>query len=116
MNTKPSLSYIKFLNLAKAMRQLSQFPSLNPMEENLLNDFASAWQENIKLTVSKSMHSSSAMSPSTVHRNIKSLKLKGFISLDMDEQDNRIKYINHTPVSIHYFSLLGQCLNDSLKS
>ena len=96
------------------MRELSQFPSLNPMEENLLNDFASVWQENTKLSVSKSMRSSSAMSPSTVHRNIKSLKLKGFISLDMDEQDNRIKYINHTPLSIHYFSLLGQCITDSV--
>ena len=115
MNTKSSLSYIKFLNLAKAMRELSQLPALNLMEETLLNDFASAWQENIKLTVSKSMHSSSAMSPSTVHRNLKSLKLKGFISLDIDEQDNRIKYISHTPLSIHYFSLLGQCLIESSK-
>ena len=113
MDNQSSLSYIKFLNLAKAIRELTQFPALNPMEEHLLNNFASAWQKNTKLSVSKTMRSSSEMSPSTVHRHLKSLKSKGFISLDMDEQDNRIKYISYTPLSIQYFSLLGQCLTNS---
>jgi DNA-binding MarR family transcriptional regulator len=113
MNTQSSLTYIKFLNLAKAIRELTQFPALNPMEEHLLNYFALAWQANTKLSVSKAMRSSSEMSPSTVHRHLKALRSKGFISLDMDEQDNRIKYISHTSLSIHYFSLLGQCLTDS---
>ncbi|MSP86330.1 MAG: winged helix-turn-helix domain-containing protein [Methylotenera sp.] len=113
MTIQSPLKYIKFLNLAKAIRDLTQFPSLNPMEECLLNNFALAWQENIKLSVSKAMRSSPDMSPSTVHRYLKALKSKGFISLDIDDQDNRIKYISHTPLSIHYFSLLGQCLTDS---
>ena len=36
MNTPTFLAYIKFLNLAKAMRELNEFPVLNPMEESLL--------------------------------------------------------------------------------
>ncbi len=116
MKTQTSLAYIKFLNLANAIRELTEFPALNPMEEYLLNHIALAWHANKNPSVSETMHASSEMSPSTVHRHLKALRLKGFVSLNMDDRDNRVKYIKHTPLSQQYFSLLGQCLNHSAEA
>lgn len=113
MNTPTFLAYIKFLNLAKAMRELNEFPMLNPMEESLLNFIAAAWHANKKISVSETMHTSTDMSPSSVHRHLKSLCTKGFVKLQLDERDNRVKYIVNTIVSEQYFSLLGQCLNST---
>ncbi len=114
MNTSTSISYIKFLNLANAMRELTEFPVLNPMEEYLLNHIALAWHANKNPSVSHTMHTSSEMSPSTVHRHLTTLRRKGFVRLNVDERDNRVKFISHTPLSQQYFSLLGQCLSDSV--
>lgn len=114
MKTPSVNSYIKFLNLAKAIRELTAFPSLNPMEECLLNYVAQSWHTDKSLSVSETMHSSVAMSPSSVHRHLKSLRAKGYLSLTIDERDNRIKYITHTPLSADYFSMLGQCLHKTV--
>lgn len=116
MNTLSTSSYIKFLNLAKAIRELTAFPSLNPMEECLLNFIAMSWQADKMLSVSETMHSDVAMSPSSVHRHLKSLLAKGFLGLTVDERDNRIKYITHTPLSAEYFSMLGQCISKTVNS
>ena len=48
MDAPNSVAYIKFLNLAKAIRELNEFPVLNPMEESLLNFVALAWHANKK--------------------------------------------------------------------
>jgi DNA-binding MarR family transcriptional regulator len=57
------------------------------------------------------MHTSPEMSPSSVHRHLKALRSKGFVELQVDERDNRIKFISYTPLSEQYFSRLGQCLD-----
>ncbi|MBZ4201044.1 MAG: MarR family transcriptional regulator [Methylotenera sp.] len=116
MNTLSSSSYIKFLNLAKAIRELTAFPCLNPMEECLLNYVALSWQADKNLSVSETMHSNVAMTPSSVHRHLKSLRIKGFLSLTVDERDNRIKYITHTPLSEQYFSMLEKCISQTANS
>ena len=59
------------------------------------------------------MHTFSDISPSTVHRRLKTLRKKGFINLDVDQIDNRIKYIVHTDLTNRYFSHLGQCLSSN---
>ena len=110
MNTKASLEYIKFLHLIQAVNKSPQFPSLDPMEERLLNYFASAWFSGKKMTVLETMNTSPEMSSSTVHRRLKTLRKKGLINLDVDQIHNRIKYIVHTNLTNHYFSHLGQCL------
>ena len=116
MKILSSTNYIRFLNLAKAIRELTAFPSLNPMEECLLNYVALAWQTDNKLSVSATMHSDVAMSPSSVHRHLKSLRAKGYLCLVVDELDNRIKYITNTPLSAEYFSMLGQCISETVIS
>ena len=113
MNTKLAQVYIKFLHLTKAVNDLPQFPSLDPMEERLLHYFATAWHSGKKLTVLETMHESSDISPSTVHRRLKTLRKKGLIGLDVDQIDNRIKYIVHTDLTDSYFAYLGQCLSNA---
>jgi DNA-binding MarR family transcriptional regulator len=113
MKTKASLAYIKFLHLIQAVNALPQFPSLDPVEERLLNYFASAWYSGKKLTVLETMRASPDISPSTVHRRLKTLHKKGLINLDVDQVDNRIKYIVHTDLTNRYFSYLGKCLSNA---
>ena len=48
MQNKASIAYMKFLHLTQAVNELPQFPSLDPMEERLLNYFASAWFSQVK--------------------------------------------------------------------
>ena len=113
MNTVASLAYMKFLHLSQAVNELPQFPSLDPTEERLLNYFASAWFSGKKLTVLETMNRTPEISPSTVHRRLKTLRKKGFINLDVDQIDNRIKYIVHTDLTNRYFAHLGQCLSST---
>jgi hypothetical protein len=47
--------YLRFLNLARAVRELPDFPALDPVEERLLNEFAAAWQQDRPLTVLQAM-------------------------------------------------------------
>lgn len=112
-NNQHSLTYIRFLNLAHAIRGLPSFPAVDPLEERLLSIFASAWHDNRLVTVLEAMRISADASPSTVHRRLKSLRKKGLIDLTLDETDNRIKYIVQTDLTTQYFAKLGQCLNEA---
>ena len=78
------MSYLKFLNLMQADKKM---PVLDAMA--LFSDAA----------------------PATVHRRLKSLRAKGFIALQIDEQDNRVKYIVPTPQTRKYFAKIDECLH-----
>lgn len=116
MKTKIALAYVKFLNLTQAVNELPQFPSLDPNEERLLNYFALAWYIGKKMTVLQVMHTYAEISPSTVHRRLKSLRHKGLIDLDLDPIDNRIKYIVDTELTSRYFTHLGKCLAKAVEA
>ena len=111
MNDLFSNLYLQFLNLAQAVRELPDFPSLDPVEERLLNRFAALWFQGEQITVLQAMSMSNEISPTTVHRRLKSLRLKGMISLVSDDADNRIKYVRPGSQAQNYFSQLGQCLD-----
>jgi hypothetical protein len=113
--SKQSLTYLKFLNLVHAVRQLPAFPPMDPMEERLLNQLAASWHAGIQVTVLEAMRMSQDASATTVHRRLKTLRKKGIISLDIDEADNRIKYIAPTELATAYFAKLGHCLDLATK-
>ncbi len=104
------MSYIKFLNLVQAIRALPSFPTMDALEEKLLNAFAAPWYAGKQITVLEAMGMVPNMSPSTVHRRMKTLRDKGFIELDIDEIDNRVKYVVATPLAKKYFRKLEECL------
>ena len=105
--------YLEFLQLVQAVRQLPDFPALDPVEERLLNLFATVWQTEQKITVLQAMGMSSDVSSTTAHRRLKSLRQKGVLTLVPDQVDNRIKYVMPTALAHQYFAQLGQCLSEA---
>ncbi len=110
MSTIHSQAYLKFLNLVKALRELPTFPALDAVEQSLLDSFAAVWHTGKQITVLEAMHMSKEISPSTVHRRLKSLRAKGMIMLINDTIDSRTKYVTPTPLATQCFDQLGQCM------
>ncbi len=114
--TKPtdySGCYLKFLNLVNGVRQQPSFPDMDAVEERMLNLFAATWQSGRPITVLQAMGMVTEKSSTTAHRRLKSLRKKGLIALNIDEVDNRIKYVVHTDLTIQYFGQLGQCMEQA---
>lgn len=110
--TSDASRYIKFLSLADAVK----FPVLDPIEERLLHYITLGWYSDKRMTVLETMKATPDISPSTVHRRIKTLRKKGLVGLDVDPIDNRIKYIVHTDLTNRYFTQLGQCLSKAVET
>jgi Fe-S-cluster formation regulator IscX/YfhJ len=108
-----SVTYLKFLHLSEALRTLDKFPALDAIEERLLNQCALSWLDGKAVTVVEAMKSSEEISPSTAHRRLKNLRKKGYITLVLDDLDNRVKYITYSQQTREYFSQLGACLTKS---
>lgn len=112
-STLHSAIYLRFLNLARAVRELPDAPDLDPVEERLLNLFASVWHHDQKITVLQAMGMSKDISSTTAHRRLKSLRAKGIIVLAADEIDNRVKYVQPTALAKRYFAQMGQCIEQA---
>lgn len=111
--TKYSTVYLRFLNLIQAIRELPSFPHVDPVEERLLNALAAIWHRGGKVTVLEAMALPVDVSPTTLHRRLKSLRSKGLLALETDSSDTRIKYVVPTPQADEYFSALGRCLDQA---
>ena len=107
----PSDLYVRFLGLVRAVRQLPTFPTLDATEEQLLNAVEVRRHAGQRLTVLEVMALLPDVSPSTTHRRLKNLRAKGLISLEVDESDNRVKYVTPTPLAGQYFDCLGRALS-----
>ena len=108
--------YLRFLNLLKTARTLPGFVDLDPLEERLLNLFATVWHADQKITVLKAMVICTDVSTTTIHRRLKSLRAKGVIVLVNDEIDTRIKYVTPTKIAFQHFAQLGQCMEEAKSS
>ena len=108
------MSYLKFLNLVDTMRRLPSYPEMDSTEVRLLNSLAVQWYDDKKVSVLEAMNMLADVSPGSVHRRLKTLRAKGFIKLQEDEFDNRIKYIVDTPLSDKYFKKMNECLAKAL--
>ncbi len=100
--------YPKFLSHVLQVRQSSEFPQLDPHEERLLDQLATSWTQGKKITVLFAMRKFDDASASTVHRRLKTLRVKGMLDLELDEDDNRVKYIVPTDLAKSYITALGQ--------
>ncbi len=108
--------YLRFLSLVESIRGIPDFPGLDIFEERLLNVFAAAWHEGQKISVLQAATLEVGMSQSTIHRRLKSLRKKGYLVLEIDEEDNRVKYITPTAVCDKYFAALGRCLSKAQRA
>jgi DNA-binding MarR family transcriptional regulator len=97
------------------MRTVKQSMQTNadPIEEQMLNLLGAMWYEGKKITVLEAMALLPDISATTLHRRLKTLRTKGFISMDMDELDNRVKYVMPTSMATEYFAKLGKSLEEA---
>ncbi len=120
MNTKSEQSkskhYTRYLKLVEAIRGFANFPTLDPVDERLLNQFAALWDSDTKVTIMEALRMSPDVSERTVHRRLKTLREKGWIGFIDDAHDERIRYITTTPQTERYFASMGDCLDLAVKS
>ncbi len=109
--TKHSTTYLRFLSLVQAIREIPTFPAMDPVEERLLTMLAAVWHLEKKISVLQAMSLTDEISATTAHRRLKTLRKKGMIELDTDTTDSRIKYVVPTGLAKHYFVTLGQALD-----
>ncbi len=108
------MPYLKFLQLVNTVRQLPSYPEMDATEVQTLNALAQEWSTGNKISVLQAMGMLPNVSPSSVHRRLKTLRAKGFISLAEDEFDNRIKYIIGTKLFTKYLAQMDKCLTQAL--
>lgn len=104
------MSYLKFLNLVKAVRQLPAYPAMDAIEARLINELGLGWAAGKQTSVVEAMNMLDDVSPSSVHRRLKTLTKKGLIKLVVDKVDSRVKYIVGTPLYRKYLAEMDACL------
>lgn|SRR5512133_670460 len=104
------MSYLKFLHLVRTVRQLPGYPDMDGTEVRLLNALAQVWRSGIRIGVLDAMNLLPDVSPSSVHRRLKTLRTKGLVSLEEDKVDGRIKYVVGTELFARYLSKMDECL------
>jgi hypothetical protein len=63
------------------------------------------WRVFCCLTLSQEI----ACSGTRSHRVLKQLRKKGYITLAVDEMDNRVKAVLPTALAMQYFDVMGKC-------
>lgn len=106
---RPADVYLRFLQLAEAIRGLPSLPALDPLEERILGIVARAQQENAQLSVRAMMARQELGAPATVHARLKSMRQKGWIMLS-DTEDARRKQIALTQEALQHFDRLSACM------
>ena len=111
---KSSDVYLRFLQLAEAIRGLPSLPSLDPLEERILALVARAGEQEERLCVRDMMAKEQLGSPATIHTRLKSMRAKGWIVLS-DTEDARRKQIELTREAARYFDRLSRCMVEAVK-
>ena len=106
--TRPADIYMRFLQLAEALRGLPSLPPLDPLEERILGLVARATDHD-RLSVRDMMAKAEFGAPATVHARLKSMREKGWIQLS-DTDDTRRKRIELTAAALQHFDKLSGCL------
>lgn len=113
-STRPADIYVRFLQLAEALRGLPSLPALDPLEERILALVARAGQDQDRLSVRDMMAKTELGSPATLHSRLKSMREKGWIMLS-DTEDTRRKQIELTQAALLHFDKLSKCLVQAAK-
>ncbi len=105
-------TYLRFVELLQVMKGSPDFPDLDEIDQNLLNQIASLFFEGKPLLVGDLIFSNKIASAATLHRRLSRL-LKVDLIRHGSDADGRKKYLELTPKSCDYFSKLGKCVRDA---
>lgn len=111
-SSRPADLYLRFLNLAEALRGLPSLPPLDPLEERILALVARTGQTAARLSVRDVMALPELGAPATVHNRLKSMRAKGWIEL-ADTEDTRRKQVSLTAAALAHFDRLSQCMQQA---
>lgn len=111
---RPADIYLRFLQLADALRGLPSLPPLDPLEERILAIVAKASQEQQRLSVRDMMGKKELGAPATVHSRLTSMREKGWLILS-DTEDARRKQVELTQAALLYFDKLSNCMVQAAK-
>lgn len=106
--------YLRFLQLADAIRTLPSLPLLDPLEDRILASVARASGQQARLCVRDMMAREQFGAPATIHTRLKSMRAKGWIMLS-DTADPRRKQIELTQEALRYFHRLSNCMVQAAK-
>jgi DNA-binding MarR family transcriptional regulator len=101
--------YLRFLELAAAIRGLPGLPALDPLEERILILVASLGRAGQSLSVRELMQQSELGSPATIHARLKSMRQKGWLRL-ADTEDARRKHVEPTRDALKHFARLSDAM------
>jgi hypothetical protein len=105
---KPEV-YLRFLQLAEAIRGLPGLPLLDPLEERILTFVAAMAQAGQHLGVRELMAHHELGAPATIHSRLKSMRTKGWIQLG-DTEDARRKRVELTREAMRHFDRLSKAM------
>lgn len=101
-------AYISFIS-HQAMQEMTS--RLDPTEQRLVEILATRWSDGTKMTVMQVMNiAPDLISPSTVHRRLKTLRDKGMLVLVPDDFDARTKYVTPGPELVKLLEQLNAAL------
>lgn len=116
VSTRKSPSvYAKFMYLAQVVRSLDLFPSLDPLEERLLNQLVAFWAIDKEVTVLEALALAPDVPAGTWYRCLNSLRQKGMLQLAGEETDQPTRHLVATPLAEKYFARLEQCMATAIK-
>ena len=102
--------YMDYLRLLHLVEKATPELQLDASSERLLHWMAISWQAGSKITVVQAMHKATDMSTTTAHRRLKLMRQQGFIALETDAIDQRIKYVVPAEKSHRLFAQNGHCV------
>ncbi len=111
---RPADIYLRFIQLAEAVRGMPSLPPLEPLEERILELIAFARQTESRLSVKDLMGKRELGSPAMLHGRLKSMREKGWILL-ADTEDARRKQLELTQAALLHFDKLSKCLQLAVK-
>ncbi len=112
--SRPADIYLRFIQLAEAIRGMPSLPPLEPLEERILQLIACARQNQERLSVKDLMGKRELGSPAMLHGRLKSMRAKGWILL-ADTEDARRKQLELTQAALLHFDKLSKCLQQAVK-
>jgi hypothetical protein len=109
--------YLRYLVLAETLRQSSvNLSGIDDVGKKLLEAIAIKSAQGQPLVVTQTMELSDIASPATIHRRIALLLKAGLIQVMQTENNQKIKFLVPTQVSIDYFDKLGKLMTSAIRS
>ena len=113
-STMPTNAFFRFAHLMRAARSMPGMPAIDPVEERMLNALSEYWRVDAAPSVLEAMQLNFGVSPTTVHRRLKTLHRKGLIDLAAQADDSRCKRVMPTSLAMAYFGRLSECMAEAL--